>query len=167
MLCGAGNLLASGEFQYTGNFRLGWNIGGERLAYSELNIITETNGGHVNNVKLIDYLDQARKVWYQYCILLGVEAVVVHLGADFKKEVFNHEKLLVRTGLERVGNTSFTLMQSILKDGKELVMSAEVILTTINRETRRKVTIPDDVRMMLKIDSVLNDEYLSQVNGIN
>jgi hypothetical protein len=56
-----------------------------------LNIVAETNRGHVNNVKLVDYLDEARKDWYHYCILLGVEAVVVHIGTDFKKEVFNNE----------------------------------------------------------------------------
>ncbi|MEH7304153.1 acyl-CoA thioesterase [Neobacillus drentensis] len=137
------------------------------MAYSEMNMIAETSGGHVNNVKLIDYLDQARHAWYLYCILLGVEAVVVHIGADYKKEVLNNEKLLVRTCLEHVGNTSFILKQTILKDGKELAVSGEVILTTINRETRRKVTVPDEVRMLLKNDTVLNDVYLSQVNAIS
>src|SRR4051794_9456188 len=106
------------------------------MAYSELTIVAKSNRGHVNNVKLADYLDQARKGWYHYCILLGVEAVVVHIGVDYKKEVFNNEKLMIHTCIERVGNTSFTLQQTILNDQKELMVSAEIILTTINRQTR-------------------------------
>ncbi|MEH7503052.1 thioesterase family protein [Neobacillus drentensis] len=137
------------------------------MAYSELNIVAETNRGHVNNVKLVDYLDEARKDWYHYCILLGVEAVVVHIGADFKKEVFNNEKLLVRTWLERVGNTSFTLKQTILNGREELVVSAEVILTTINRETRQKVSVPNEVRRLSQFDSILNFDHLTRENGIS
>jgi thioesterase-3 len=143
------------------------NKGGERLAYSELTIVAESNRGHVNNVKLADYLDQARKDWYHYCILLGVEAVVVHIGVDYKKEVFNNEKLMIHTCIERVGNTSFTLQQTILNNQKELMVSAEVVLTTINRQTRGKVTVPDEVRKLLRTNAVLNNEILVKGNGID
>lgn len=140
-------------------------LGGESLTYSVLNIVAETESGHVSNVKLIDYLDQARKDWYHYCILLGVEAVVVHIGADFKKEVFNHEKLLIRTWLKSVGNTSFTLKQTVVNEHKELVVSADVVLTTIHRQMREKVTVPEGIRRLLKGDDVLELSHLTTENG--
>lgn len=126
------------------------------MAFSEMNIVAETNHGHVNNVKLFDYLDQARRDWYHYCILSGVEAVAVNVNVNFKKEVFHNDKLMVRTWMDQLGNTSFSLKQTIINEGKELVVSAEVVLATINRLTRGKVMVPNEVRSLLKQDTELN-----------
>jgi thioesterase III len=125
------------------------------VTYSELELVAESSKGHVSNVKLFDYFDQGRKEWYRFCIELGVEAVVVHIGVDYKKEVFNNDILIVRTWLERVGNTSFTLMQRMENNHGNLIASAEVVLTTINRQTRVKTTVPQGVRDMLHQDAVL------------
>jgi hypothetical protein len=38
----------------------------------------------------------------------------------------------------------------------EFVVSAAVILTTINRQTRKKITVPNGVRSLLVNDSMLN-----------
>lgn len=132
-----------------------------KLTYTKLELIAETSHGHVSNVKLFDYLDQARKDWYQYCILFGVEAVVVHISVDYKKEVFHNNKLSIRTWLERVGNSSFTIRQTIVNELDLLVVSAEVVLATINRQTREKITVPDEVRFLLNKDSVLDYKKLN------
>ncbi|MDR6120484.1 YbgC/YbaW family acyl-CoA thioester hydrolase [Bacillus sp. SLBN-46] len=129
------------------------------MAYSELFIVAEANRGHVSNVKLFEYLDEGRKWWYRYCVSHGVEAVVVHIGVDYKKEVFNHDRLWVQTSLERIGNTSFTLKQTITNEQQEQMVVAEVVLTTINRQTRRKVPVPDEVRNLLNRHSNLTEEY--------
>ncbi|MEH7334346.1 thioesterase family protein [Neobacillus drentensis] len=126
------------------------------MTYTELELIAESKQGHVNNVKLYEYLDQARKEWYHFCILIGVEAVAVHIGVDYKKEVFQGDKLFITTTLERVGNTSFTLTQKIIRDEQELVVSSEAVLTTIDRKLRSKVKVPDEVRSLLNIESLLD-----------
>jgi YbgC/YbaW family acyl-CoA thioester hydrolase len=130
--------------------------GGERLTYSKLQLTAESSKGHVSNVKLFDYLDQARKEWYHYCTLYDVEAVVVHIDVDYKIEVFHNEKLFIRTWIDRVGNTSFTIKQAMMNDRDEFVVSAAVILTTINRQTRKKITVPNGIRSLLVNDSMLN-----------
>ncbi|MEH7438895.1 thioesterase family protein [Neobacillus drentensis] len=129
------------------------------MAYSELFIVAEANRGHVSNVKLFEYLDEGRKWWYRYCVSLGVEAVVVHIEVDYKKEVFNRDRLWVQTSLERIGNTSFTLKQTITNEQQEQMVVTEVVLTTINRQTRRKVPVPDDIRNLLNSDSNLTEKY--------
>lgn len=130
------------------------------MTYSEFKIIAESSHGHVSNVKLFEYLDQARKEWYYFCILIGVEAVVVHISTDYKREVFDDERLYIRTWISRIGNTSFTLRQTIVNEGNELVVSAEVVLTTINRQTREKMIVPHDFRSLLDKDSVLDYKHL-------
>lgn len=129
------------------------------MTYSDLQIMSKSSHGHVSNVKLFDYLDQARKEWYYFCILIGVEAVVVHISTDYNKEVFDGERLFIRTWISRIGNTSFTLSQTMVNDRNELVVSAEVVLTTINRQTREKITVPEEVRSLLDKDSVLDYKH--------
>lgn len=126
------------------------------MTYTTLELIAETKTGHVSNVKLFDYLDQARKDWYHFCILYGVEAVIVHTSVDYKKEVFHNTKLSIRTSLEKVGNSSFTIKQTMVNDQGVLVVAAEVVLAVINRQTREKTIVPDEVRVLLYKDSLLD-----------
>ncbi|MDF2858213.1 MAG: acyl-CoA thioesterase [Neobacillus sp.] len=123
------------------------------MAFSEMEVIAESNRFHVSNVQLYEYLDNARTDWYKFCKLAGVEAVIVHINADYKKELFNQDKLRIRTWLERVGNTSFTLKQTVVKQIGEIVVSAEVVFATIDKDKRTKVRVPDDIRNLLNDQS--------------
>lgn len=134
------------------------------MAYSEIAFVAETKYGHVNNVQLYDYLDQGRRVWYQYCLLIGVEAVMVNINVNYKKEVFLHDKLFIRTWMGRLGNTSFTLKQTIMNEQKELIVSSESVLATINRQTRKKVILPDEVRNLYASEEELNLNHLAKEN---
>lgn len=131
-----------------------------------MEIVAETGKAHVNNVALFGYLDQAREIWYRYSILNGVESVVVHAGVSYKKEVFDQNKLRIRTSLERIGNTSYTLKQDIVNHLNELVVSAEVVLTTINRQTRMKVVVPTAIRDLIDKDSVLDLNQIKENNHL-
>jgi thioesterase III len=126
------------------------------MAYTEINLTAESNKFHVSNVQMYEYLDQARHDWYRYCISIGVEAVMVHISADFKKEIFNRDLLQIQTRLERIGNTSFTLKQVVMNNRDELVASAEVVMATIDRQARTKVLVPEELRLMLQQDAPLN-----------
>lgn len=125
------------------------------MAYTKQTIIAETDKFHVNNVQLLTYLDQARYPWYQLCKSLGMEAVLVHMNADFKKEVFNEELLTIFTSLERVGNTSFTLKQTMTNAEENLIIAAEIVLATINNETRTKTPLPQQLRELIHSNQLL------------
>jgi YbgC/YbaW family acyl-CoA thioester hydrolase len=134
------------------------------VAYTEMKIVAQTGKAHVNNVELFGYLDKARQEWYQYSILNGVESVVVHVGVSYKKEVFDQNKLYIRTNLERIGNTSYTLRQNIVNHLEELVVSADVVLTTINRQTRMKVPVPKAIHELLGKNTLLNVNQIKANN---
>lgn len=125
------------------------------MAYTKQTIIAKTDKFHVNNVQLLAYLDQARYPWYQFCKSLGIEAVLVHMSADFKKEVFNEEQLTITTSLERLGNTSFTLSQTMTNAEENLIIAAEIVLATINKETRIKTPLPQQLRELIHSKSSL------------
>ena len=134
------------------------------MAYSEMVVVAETKYKHVNNVELYDYLDKARKDWYRYCLLIGAEGVMVNINVSYKKEVFLHDKLIIRTNMERLGNTSFTLKQTIMNEMKELIVSAESVLAVIDRQSRKKITLPLEVRNLFHYDGELNLEDLTAKN---
>ncbi|WP_216827527.1 acyl-CoA thioesterase [Alkalihalobacterium elongatum] len=132
------------------------------MTYSELQIVVETKHSHLSNVELLGYLDEARYNWYEYCISIGVEALVVHMSTDFKKEVFNHDKINIYTQIERIGNTSFTLQQQVQDQHQTLVASSQIVLTTVNRQTRKKVRVPEEIRKLLKGEGELTLNFNSR-----
>ncbi|MEH6991910.1 thioesterase family protein [Neobacillus drentensis] len=120
------------------------------MAFTEREIIAQSDFYHVSNVKLYEYLDDARSEWYKYSVFIGVESVLVHISADFKKEIFDRDRLRILTALERIGNTSFTLKQTVMNQRDEQVVTAEVVLATIDREKRTKVTVPNEIRKLME-----------------
>ncbi|WP_209120968.1 thioesterase family protein [Alkalihalobacillus sp. BA299] len=132
------------------------------MTYTEFQLIVETKRSHLSNVELLGYLDDARYCWYEYCIAIGVEALVVHISTDFKKEVFNQEKMIIRTWIDRVGNTSFVLQQKVVGDHNEHIASSQVVLATVNKETRMKTTVPQEVRDLLMQEGTLDFKRLDK-----
>lgn len=119
------------------------------MTFSELNLVAETDYEHVSNVKLFEYLDKGRKIWYEHCKLFGVHAFVVNITVSYQKEVFHQELLHIRTCLEQVGNTSFTLKQEIYNADQSLVVTAEVVLVTLGLKTKEKENVPEEIRQFL------------------
>jgi thioesterase III len=135
------------------------------MAFTEIEITAQSNYYHVNNVKLYEYLDDARLEWYKYSVSLGVESVLVHISADFKKEIFHQDQLRIRTALEVIGNTSYTLKQTVMNQRDEQVVSAKVVLATIDREKRTKVIVPHEIRELMDEPSVINFNLVNTIKN--
>jgi acyl-CoA thioesterase FadM len=78
--------------------------------------------------------------------------------------VFHQNKLSITTTLERVGNTSFTLSQTMINDDGDLAVSAEVVLATIDRQARTKTPVPEEIRNLLQQQTLL-EKIISQGNN--
>lgn len=102
--------------------------------------------GHVNNVKYMEFLEQARQPWYHYFASLGFRSFVAQLHAAYKKEAFLGDALLIHSYIERVGNTSFVLRQLIRNQHDELVLQADVTFVAISIRTGEKMRVPDELR---------------------
>jgi YbgC/YbaW family acyl-CoA thioester hydrolase len=124
---------------------------------SEIEIIVRSTeidvNGHVNNAKYLEYLEWGREDWYEQLGLdyytlkqMGFLTVVVHISADYRREALQNDRLRIRTVVDRVGNTSFVMKQTIDNQRGERVMDAEVVLVTIDPVTRQKVRVPDVIR---------------------
>jgi thioesterase III len=136
------------------------SLGEFTMAYTKTELLASADKKHVSNVILFDYLDRSRQSWYKYCIENGAEAVVVHVSMDYKKEVFNGDQLIVFTSLERIGYTSFLLRQRIENNDNKPIMLAEVVMATIDRQTRTKTRVPDQVRNLLNLEGEIHFDHI-------
>lgn len=112
--------------------------------------------GHVNNAKYLEYLEWGREDFYEkaglaYEVLksLGAITVTVNLNINYRREARQNDRMTVVTRPLRVGRTSFTLAQEIVRDSDGATVSdATATLVTVDPATRRSVPVPDPVRAL-------------------
>ena len=95
--------------------------------------------GHVNNAVYATYLEEARDEWMQRA-LEGAgdlwDYVLVRIAIDFRRELTqDDDAVLVRTRLTRIGTSSLTLREEIVKLDGTLSAEAESVVVARDRAT--------------------------------
>lgn len=112
--------------------------------------------GHVNNAKYLEYLEWGREDWYDQAGLpyetllkLGVVTMTVNVNLNYRKEARQNDVLTVITRPEQVGNASYKLSQTVIREPSGvLVADAVVTLVTVSAKTRTSVRVPDEMRRL-------------------
>jgi 1,4-dihydroxy-2-naphthoyl-CoA hydrolase len=76
--------------------------------------------------------------------------VIVHAEADYLAPLKAGDKLTIHVSVEHIGTTSFTIHYKLYKSDDLLVGTAQTVHVTINRETHKKIDIPEKLRETLK-----------------
>lgn len=130
----------------------------ETLRESRLPIVVRSTeldvNGHVNNAKYMEYLEWGREDFYEsaglsYEVLYeaGVVTMTVNINLNYRKECLQNDQLIVVTRPGRVGTTSFTLAQTILRERDDAVVAdAMVTLVTVDPTTRKGTPVPAVMR---------------------
>lgn len=112
--------------------------------------------GHVNYKKYLDLFrrgqdDFAKKRDLSFSEIegtYGLRSVVRQMNAEYIGEVFPSEQVLINTRIGKIGNSSFTYHQEILKKGKAVT---RFVLTIVMIDRDDKPTaIPTDIRTKLQ-----------------
>lgn len=74
--------------------------------------------------------------------------VIVHAESDYKKSLHIGDKLNIKVEVKAIGNTSFTIVTHIMR-GSEHVGTTKTVQVCIDRITRKKIRVPDDLREVL------------------
>jgi len=105
--------------------------------------------GHVNNAKFLEYMEQARRDWYNrvtsdFQRSLGQElgTVVVNINISFARESFEGDVLRVTTRPRRKGHKSYVLAQTICNQHGESVAEAEVTSVVMDRVRHKAIAVP-------------------------
>ena len=107
---------------------------------------------HVNNAKVVEYLEWGREDWYDRNGLdydrlkaMGALTVTVNVNVNYRRECRQGEVLTIATRPERLGRTSFAFRQEIFKTDGERAVDATVTLVTVDPAMRTPVVVPAEL----------------------
>jgi acyl-CoA thioester hydrolase len=106
--------------------------------------------GHVNNAVYATYLEECRDEWLER--VLGSSAglwdfVLARVAIDFRRELRQeHDTVLVRCRLVRVGTSSVATREEIWIDDGELSAEAEAVLVARDPDSGRSRPLRTDER---------------------
>ncbi|RAP47778.1 MAG: thioesterase [Methanosphaera sp. rholeuAM6] len=111
--------------------------------------------GHVNNTSLPLWFETSRNELYRIfnpSMELKPETwnlIMVHTEFDYLDQIYYGYEVEIRTYIEEIGNTSFTVYQEAWQKGK-LRGTGRAILVDFNFNNQKKVPIPEDIRKELE-----------------
>ena len=113
--------------------------------------------GHVNNTKYLDYMQWGREEWYMQAGMTfdkmleqNIGTVIANVNIDYLNACYMGEILVIETEPVKVGNTSFTMRQDILKkDSGQEVSKAKVTVVFIDMDTEKSTPIPAELKDLL------------------
>lgn len=113
-------------------------------------------GGVVYHASFIRFTERARTEWLRDHDLSNPELVkdhscqivVRHLEADYKAPAYLDDHLDIQTSVTDLGNASFTMQQSIMRDGKMLV-DMKVVLVCVSL-AGKAVRVPEVLRQRIE-----------------
>lgn len=76
--------------------------------------------------------------------------VIVHAEADYLAPLRVGDKLDIELSIEKLGNTSFTVLYHIYKKDKTLIGKVKTVHVTLDARTRNKIPIPLHFRSFLQ-----------------
>lgn len=79
--------------------------------------------------------------------------VIVHAEADYLVPLQIGDKLEIQLSVENIGNSSFTISYQIYKQETSkqvLAGKAKTVHVTLNGKTRKKISIPEELRKKLQ-----------------
>lgn len=75
---------------------------------------------------------------------------IVHAESGYKVPLFVGDVLDIRVKVEKVGQTSFTLAYTLVNGRQKTVGTGRTVHVTVSKKTRRKITLPGDLRAKLE-----------------
>jgi 1,4-dihydroxy-2-naphthoyl-CoA hydrolase len=79
----------------------------------------------------------------------GSLPLIVHSEADFKKPLKLGDRLIIRLGVERIGETSFTLVYHLTDEANVQAATLRTVHVAADRKTGLKTDLPADLREKL------------------
>ncbi|CAN5153992.1 thioesterase family protein [soil metagenome] len=114
-----------------------------RIDFSELDLF-----GHVNNVMFLKYIQSARvNYWEQSGIYSEfkenkIGPLLVSTSCQFKKQLMYPGDVTIKTGMEFIKNTSFSLHHIIIDQHGDVVAEAQDVLVMFDFNTNEKTAVP-------------------------
>jgi acyl-CoA thioester hydrolase len=118
---------------------------------------TEINfAGHVSNTVLPVWYEEALQAFLRQKMRGGTfPYLVVRMDQLFKREMFHGTDVVVKTSVQKIGNTSITLFQEAWQNDT-IAAEATTVLVNVSDTTNRPVPLTDELCKCLS-------EYLKEI----
>jgi acyl-CoA thioester hydrolase len=108
--------------------------------------------GHISNTTLPVWFEQARmplfRIFHPTLDVKSWPLIIARVEIDFVAQSFWHLPVEVRTGVGKVGNSSFQVVQEAWQDGKQIARG-KAVLIHFDYETEKSVPISEEIRSQL------------------
>lgn len=108
--------------------------------------------GHISNTSLPVWFEQARTPIFQiFHPSLDVKTwplIIARLEIDLMAQSYWHKPVRIRTGIGKIGNSSFHVVQEAWQGDKQIARGVAVLIH-FDYRTEKALPIPDDIREKL------------------
>ena len=116
--------------------------------------VSETDGvGHINNVFVPIWFEAGRReifrIFSPNLDFLNWKLALVKVTVEYVDQLYLAEEVEIRTGIEKIGNSSFTIKEEIHQTNR-LCAKGEAIYVNYNFKEKRSEVISDEIRDKLQ-----------------
>ena len=116
--------------------------------------VSETDGvGHINNVFIPIWFEAGRReifrIFSPNLDFVNWKLALVKVTVEYVDQLYLAENVEIRTGIEKIGNSSFTIKEEIYQTDR-LCAKGEAIYVNYNFKEKKSETIPNAIRHKLQ-----------------
>ena len=116
--------------------------------------VSETDGvGHINNVFVPIWFEDGRReifrIFSPILHFINWKLALVKVTVEYVDQLYLAEEVEIRTGIEKIGNSSFTIKEEIHQTNR-LCAKGEAIYVNYNFKEKRSEAISDEIRDKLQ-----------------
>ena len=116
--------------------------------------VSETDGvGHINNVFVPIWFEAGRREIFRFFSpnldFVNWKLALVKVTVEYADQLYLAENVEIRTGIEKIGNSSFTIKEEIHQTDR-LCAKGEAIYVNYNFNEKKSETISNEIRDKLQ-----------------
>lgn len=109
--------------------------------------------GHINNNSYSVWFEVARepifKIFTPVFKIEDLNLIMAHVSCDFLKEVFFGKEIIIKTAVEKVGNTSLHITQALYQENK-LCSIGKAVMIHFDHKNKKTISIDAQKRESLE-----------------
>ena len=116
--------------------------------------VSETDGvGHINNVFVPIWFEAGRReifrIFSPNLDFVNWQLALVKVTVEYVDQLYLAENVEVRTGIQKIGNSSFTIREEIIQTNR-LCAKGEAVYVNYNFQENKSETISNEIRDKLQ-----------------
>ena len=109
--------------------------------------------GHINNACITTWFEEGRRPIFEYFVPdldpQKWNLIIARIEVDYLAQAFYQKQVIIKTVIEKLGNSSFVLLQEASQEEK-IISRGKSYLVHFDYSEQKSIKIPDDISAKLK-----------------